>query len=70
MLELVPSVQARALEPFPGPVRTLEALHPASCAWLAGNGRKVALASFDRRMNTVARAMGFPLYQLEAARDR
>ena len=68
MLELSSSVLARALDAFPGPVapRTLDALHLASCAYLAERGLGVALASYDRRMNAVARAMDIPLFDLEA----
>lgn len=69
LLELTPSVLSRALDAFPGsaPVRTLDALHLASCAYLAENGQSVALASFDLRMTAVARAMGLPLLGLEAS---
>ncbi len=69
MLELVPSVLARALEPFPGPirVRTLDALHLASCAYLLDHGQAVSLASYDQRMVSVARAMGIPLFELEGS---
>lgn len=58
VLELVPAVLARALEPFPLPVRTLDALHFASLAFLTSTGRDVALATYDARMVTVARALG------------
>ena len=67
MLELAPSVLARALDPFPGPVglRTLDALHLASCAYLLEHGQAVSLASYDRRMTAVAGAMDIPLFELE-----
>lgn len=67
MLELVPSVLARALDAFPGPapLRTLDALHLASCAYLVDSGQQVALASLDRRMTAVARAMDISLFELE-----
>ena len=67
LLELSPSVLARALDAFPGPgaLRTLDALHLASCAYLVDHGQGIALASYDRRMNTVARAMEIPLFDLE-----
>ena len=68
MLELSPSVLARALDAFPGPgaLRTLDALHLASCAYLAEHGPGITLASHDRRMNAVVRAMDIPLFDLEA----
>ena len=69
LLELVPTVLARALEAFPGstPLRTLDALHLASCAYLVDRGQRVALASYDKRMIAVARAMEIPLAEFEVA---
>ncbi len=71
LLELTPRVLARALEAFPGtgPLRTLDALHLASCAYLADQCQEVELASYDRRMSDVARAMGLPVHDLKAAQD-
>ena len=70
LLELTPRVLARALDAFPGPapLRTLDALHLASCAYLANQGQDVELASYDRRMNAVARAMDIPLLDREGSR--
>ena len=67
MLELAPSVLARALGAFPGPapLRTLDALHLASCAYLVDHGQPVVLTSYDRRMTAVALAMDIPLFDLE-----
>ena len=71
LLELSPSVLARALDAFPGTgaLRTLDALHLASCAYLTEHGQGVALASYDRRMNAVAGAMDIPRFDLEASRN-
>ena len=66
LLELSPPVLGRALKPFPSPLRTLDALHVASMVSLQGTGEPVRLASYDRRMVTVAQAMGLPLYDLGA----
>lgn len=57
----------RALDAFPGPVsvRTLDALHLASCAYLREHSQAVTLASYDRRMTDVARAMDMPVFDLE-----
>ena len=63
-VEMVPPVLARALEPFPLPVRTLDALHLATLDFLRTRGQKVALASYDERMSVAARALGFPLTDL------
>ena len=69
LLELTPRVLARALGAFPGPgpLRTLDALHLASCAYLADQRQEVELASYDRRMNAVACAMDIPLLDPEAS---
>ena len=62
-LELRPAVLARALLPFPVPVRTLDAHHLASVAFLWERGREVTLATYDERMAEAARAMRIPLWE-------
>lgn len=64
LLELLPNVLARALEPFPTPVRTLDALHLATIEFLRARGRDVELASYDQRLTTGARALGIPIASL------
>ena len=64
LLELAPPVLGRALEPFPMPVRTLDALHLASVEFLRGRGQSIELASYDNRLLSTARAMGIPLLTL------
>lgn len=61
LIELIPAVLGRALEPFPAPVRTLDALHLASLEFLRGRGQAVELATYDDRMAGAARALGIPL---------
>ena len=63
-LELTPPVLERALEPFPVAVRTLDALHLASMAFLCARGVKLTLASFDGRLSGAASALGIPTYSL------
>jgi predicted nucleic acid-binding protein len=58
VLEMLPNVLARALEPFPTPVRTLDALHLASIEFLRGLGQAVELASYDDRLIHAAEALG------------
>ena len=65
LLELSPPVLTRALDAFPVPVRTLDALHLASYDYLRNQGQSVSLASYDRRMTAAARAMAMPVYDLE-----
>jgi predicted nucleic acid-binding protein len=64
LVELSPAVLARALEPFPKPVRTLDALHVASIDFLRRHGQSVRLASYDSRLTEAARAVRIPLYRL------
>ncbi len=64
LLELAPPVLARALDPFPVSVRTLDALHLASCQFLRDRGQRVELASYDHRMANAAGALGIPLRDL------
>ena len=64
LIELSPPVLARALEPFPKPVRTLDAIHLASMEFLRKQGQSVTLASYDDRLINGARALRFPLYKL------
>ncbi len=64
LVELSPPVLLRALEPFPKPVRTLDALHLASIDFLFRHGQTVALASYDDRLINAARALRFDIYEL------
>ena len=64
LIELAPPVLARALEPFPKPVRTLDGLHLASMDFLRNQGQSVTLASYDERLINGARALRFSLYKL------
>jgi predicted nucleic acid-binding protein len=64
LLELLPPVLGRALEPFPAPVRTLDALHLASLEFLRDRGQTIELASYDGRLLDAARALGVPLLAL------
>jgi predicted nucleic acid-binding protein len=64
LIELAPPVLARALEPFPGRVRTLDALHLASMEFLRAHGQVVALASYDERLVAAARGLRIPIYEL------
>ena len=65
LLELSPPVLVRALDAFPVSVRTLDALHLASCGYLRSQGQSVSLASYDGRMTAAARAMDIPVFDLE-----
>ena len=64
LLELAPPVLARALESFPVPVRTLDALHLASLKFLRAQRQDVALASYDHRMLQAATRMEVPVVEL------
>lgn len=63
-LGLIPEVISRAREPFPVPVRTLDAIHLASVAFLIEQGQDVRLATYDQRMIDAARKLRFQLEPL------
>ncbi len=60
LIDLSTPVLARALEPWPIPLRTLDALHLATADYLRGQGEEVELASYDNRLLAAAEALGVP----------
>jgi hypothetical protein len=64
LLELAPPVLARALEPFPTPIRGLDSLHLASIEFLRAIGQRPGLATYDRRLGDAAIALEIPLTPL------
>ncbi len=64
LLELAPQVLSRALDPFPVPVRTLDALHLASADFLRQQGQTIRLASYDDRLLRAAAALDIDVYPL------
>jgi hypothetical protein len=63
-LELKPAVLARALDKWPIPVRTLDALHLSSVEFLQRHGQNVTLATYDERMVKAAHRLAIPLVPL------
>ena len=63
LIELDPPVLARALEPFPVRVRTLDALHLASIEFLRSQRQAIELLSYDDRLLSAARALRIPLFE-------
>jgi hypothetical protein len=64
LIELATHVLARALEPFPTPVRTLDGLHLATLDFLRAQGDPVELASYDNRLVAAAQSLDIPLADL------
>ena len=64
LLELLPNVLARALEPFPNSVRTLDVVHLASIVFLRERSLSIELASYDARLTAAARGLGIPIAAL------
>jgi hypothetical protein len=58
LTEMSDAALARALEPLPVAVRTLDALHLATIEFLRNQGESVTLVSYDNRLLTAARALG------------
>ncbi len=64
LLELAAPILGRALSPFPTSVRTLDAMHLASAAFLRERGQLSAVATYDVRMQEAVVAMGMELFRL------
>ena len=63
LLELRSPVLARALEPFPTRVRTLDALHLASAAFFRRQVPELKFATYDRRLAEACSAMDFDVLE-------
>jgi uncharacterized protein len=63
LVELAPSVLARAMEPFPIAVRTLDALHLATLLFVRGEGSAMKLATYDDRLAEAAVKLGVSLWE-------
>jgi predicted nucleic acid-binding protein len=55
--ELAPPVLARALEPFPRPVGTLDGLHLSTAIFLRERDRTLRFATYDKRLAAAARSL-------------
>ena len=64
LIDLTLPALARALEPFPLPVRTLDGLHLATIEFLRGSGEPIEFASYDRKLLACAHALGIATYPL------
>ncbi len=64
LTEMTELALARALEPFPVAVRTLDALHLATIEHLRSLGGLVELASYDNRLLAAAQVLGVALASL------
>lgn len=62
LVELAATVLERALEPFPVPVRTLDALHLSTLQFLRARRQEIQLATYDERLAKGASALGIPLW--------
>jgi predicted nucleic acid-binding protein len=65
VVEVTRTVLARASQPLPTALGTLDALHLASALlWREQSGAELALATHDAAMGRAARASGFPVIGL------
>ncbi len=62
-VELAPAVLERALEPFPAPVRTLDALHLATMEFVRRSQRDLRVATYDDRLLRAVRALELRPYE-------
>ena len=58
MIEMVGPVLTRALQPFPVPVRTLDAIHRSALEFIRAQKQSVQVASYDERLVAAARLLG------------
>ena len=63
-LELSPSVLRPALEPFPVPIRTPDALRLAPAEYPQRQGQRLQSASYDERLLNCARRLGIEVWLL------
>lgn len=63
MIEMVGPVLARALQSFPTPVRTLDAIHLAALEFIRAQKQNVQLASYDERLLAAARILGIAVWE-------
>lgn len=60
------SVLARAAQPFPTAIRTLDAIHLSTALlWKEHHNRNLTMATHDRALAVGARAMGLPVLGLQ-----
>lgn len=64
LFDMTADILARALEPFPLPVRTLDGLHLATMDTLQRRGLDIELASYDKRLVAAANAIGIGSLEL------
>jgi predicted nucleic acid-binding protein len=64
LVELVAPILDRAKEPFPAPVRTLDALHLSTVSFLGEHDQTIRLATYDTGMKKAAQKMHLALYAL------
>ncbi len=62
--ELSREILRRVTEPFPVPVRTLDAMHLATLVFLRNQGIEIRLAAYDTRMVAAAKKLRIPLIQI------
>ena len=63
MIEKVGPVLTRALQRFPVPVRTLDAIHLSALEFIRAQNQSVQLASYDERLLAAARLLGITVWE-------
>lgn len=64
LIPLEPPALERSLQPFPVPLRTLDAIHLSTVLFLQGRGLKLQLATYDTQLARAAKAVGVTLATL------
>lgn len=64
MVQMISPVLLRALDEFPAPVRTLDALHLATIEFMRSQSLRIQLATYDARMLAAAKKLRIQIYPL------
>lgn len=64
LIPLDPLSLDRALQPFPVPLRTLDAIHLSTFLFLQGRGLKLQLATYDKQLAKAAKTLSIPLVKV------
>ena len=64
LVEMTPTVLEWIVDSIPRHtgLRTLDAIHLATCVFLVNSGQQISLASYDERMSVAAKAVDIPMF--------
>ena len=65
LIEMTPTVLDWIVDTIPSDLklRTLDAIHLATCVYLKNANQRISLASYDLRMSAAATSLNIPLFE-------